>query len=405
MKRMGLSGGAAIAAILVFTALAGAASVTWTGAAGDNKWSNTGNWSGGALPTVATPIVFDNAAPTSPTGVLIDVTGAGKGVTITANHDVTFLKGGTTSTWNQESNNVITVDPVDGLAHTYTIGDGTAANNPGFPQANTGDGFSDAVWTINGTSKLVVNIAMPTNGNSWTKDGTGTLQIGTGGLYNAPFSMQNVFNIKAGVVDDQAQYNSYFTAKSTGSTINIYSGATLLCESNSVLTNTITFAGNGKIVMNTKLDGSGTVKTMASKGAIWTPGTDGTAGMLTLLGNTTFSQNGTTNGILKIDITGSGTTAGVDFDQLNTNGTVTGIALACDLVVNASGAVAGNTYKFLTSSNTLVGQNFHAVTVNNTALPYTLTGTTTGYQITFTPEPCTLGLLGIGCLIALRRRA
>ncbi len=402
-------GSAAFLVLAACSGLAMAVTNTFTNGGTDGKWSTLANWSTGAKPTVSTPIVFGDSTPAT---VTMDAAGGGHGTLITKSGDILFVKATGGASLGQDGNDNLTIAPADGLAHTYTWGDGT--NNPTCPQVNNGDGFHDPVWDIGGASKFVVNVQFNTGATStFTKNGTGTLQLGNNFTTSAPsLLMPPVFNLNAGVIDSQCNYYSYLSASATnGSILNIASGAILQCELDSNLTGNggkpITFAGNGKIVMNKKLDLTGTKYNLLTYASVFAPGTDGTAGLFTVNGNVKFQLNGTNYNSLKIDITGAGTTPGVDFDQLSTDSTITTLN-NCDLIVNATGAVAGNSYTFLTAGASLAAATFHTVTVNNTALPYTvvpLSGSALGYQITFTPEPCTLGLLGIGSLIAIRRRA
>ncbi len=405
-------GVAAVGVLLVFTAFAGAAALTWTGAGGDNLYATPGNWDGGAAPYTTTflsrQIVLPDATPTSPTALTISGTSYGGGVLITASHDVTVAGSGS-SYWNHDSNATLTIAPADGQAHTYTIG-GLSQ----FPQANSGDGFHDTTYDVGGTSKLILNTAISLSSpNNFNKNGTGTFQYGNAGAAAMNLTCTN-FNINAGVVDMQSNYYAYFTPSAGGMTIKIASAAALWISlnpiSNNGAANMLTFTGGGRIMMNSKLDGSGTKKNWGGTlGSTFAPGTDGTAGLFTINGGSmTFSAYTTTPryNTLKIDIIGSGTVAGADFDQLSTDCTLSGLSTV-DLVVNGTGAVAGNSYTFLTSANNIASQSFRSVVVNNTALPYTVSpiASNLGYQISFTPEPCMLGLLGIGSLIALRRRA
>ncbi len=421
--------------ILGLTACAGAVTASWTGLGGDSSWSTAANWSTGIVPNLSsTDVVIGDAAPStislnSASNVLL------KSLTITKSSDLTIAKGtGAGAIIEIYSNAPVVYNP--GNASTFIV-DSTitylwngATNGP--------PASKDPVYEVDGQATYrsqTLNWAVKTGTLSFTKTGTGTYWAKD----NAATS-QNTFpstvTISAGKLaigrgqsGDTAVLGPL--TKGTTVTVNIASGATFEFDGlpgyNDSNKSTGTGTANG-ILGN--FAGSGTINmagiavnanTMIAPGCMFSPGvtTASGSGVLSLQGNLTFALVPTTTSTtaagtagkacsLNIDIpAGSiGMTPGVDFDQLAVTGTVSTIG-NCDLIVNGTGAVAGNSYAFLTSANDLSAASFKSVAVSNTALPYAVAPIASGlgYQITFTPEPATLSVLVLGGLAMLKRKS
>ncbi len=397
---------------------------TWTGGAADNLWTTAGNWTP-SRPGYGNPILLNDTTLNGgvPSTILVGATmpfgtdGTDNGLKITTSHDITFAKSGSGAAMQINSNSTVTIDPADGLGHTYIF-----ASSPCPTAVN---GHSDPTFDVRGSSVMVMDGGSVNLGpTSFTKKGTGTLRLGDATNPTWYFGvMAGGCNIQAGVLELKTGGLWSGASTTVNSWVNISSGATVWCENGSNSSgHWVSFKGNGQIVLNTALDHTGTVKTLTGYATTYAPGDVGTSGLLSIYGNVGFTLpnwSGTgcpTACTMNVDITGSGTTAGTDFDQLAISGTVqsydsalhllTNPLASCDLVVNGTGAVEGNSYTFLTSGNSLAAATFKSVTVNNTALPYTVAPIAgdLGYQIAFTPEPATMSLLVLGGLAMLKRR-
>ncbi len=417
----------AVAMVLAAGPFASALTVSWDGGAGTSNWSDATNWSNDIVPTASTDVVIDDNAPAS------ILTGANnsnaRSITITKTSDFKIAKGAAGMFLNLSSNTPLIYNP--GNASTFTFDSSLTY----FWQAT---GFNNPVYEIDGQATFLFSGStfVPINGagagTSMTKTGTGTMRF-PGSDY-----MPVAINVSAGTMIDGmysfsiTKTNACLGPSTRGQTITVsvapnatfkFDGNAAFMDTNAPINSGTTlangilanFAGGGMVQL------AGSNHTLTDCGASFSPGAsdaNGT-GILSFQGNVTFGLvstyvscvNAGTAGkacSLNIDIAagGIGMTPGVDFDQLAVSGTVTTIN-NCDLIVDGIGAVAGNSYTFLTSGNSLASAAFKSVTVNNTSLPYTVApiGSGLGYQISFTPEPATMSLLVLGGLAMLKRKS
>ncbi len=356
---------------------------TWTGLGGDKTWETAANWSLGHAPARNEVALLGSAAPD-----YINVLGQGRCLTllITKPGDIMLQRDPSSGdSWvGSTTDTTLIIDPSDGQSHTVSWGDIPAAHRMTMISS---DATSNPTMDVRGNSIFALNSWWAQNAPGYTKIGTGTLRIGTNFQNFCQWYIPSVLNVNEGVIDDQSS-SVYLAGASAGSRMNIAAGAVVQLERDASMDGLITFAGNGKIVMNTKLDGTGTPSQMNSTGKSWSPGmVNGQAGKLSIVGNTVFTIQSSRYNKLTMDITGSGDVAGADFDQLSIAGSVLGLGTA-DLLVNvASGLdVAGKSYTLLTSSNNLSTQTIHSLTVTGTPQLYAvsaLPGGGQGLQIRF----------------------
>ena len=128
-----------------------------------------------------------------------------------------------------------------------------------------------------------------------------------------------------------------------------------------------TFMGSGTVVTSYELVPATNIYNMTSAGCTWAPGmTPGAAGILTWNGQTltmaTAAVSGTTRySRLEIDVVGSGTTAGTDYDRFvltaptTANGLITSLT-NCQLALNVANGLdlSGKVYTILTTNSNLL---------------------------------------------------
>ena len=259
---------------------------------------------------------------------------------------VKIYDGGTLTFDNTAAANNNALNIYNYSGGTVTVANGanqmTLANFP--TQAGT------LKWASAG-GKLYVPTAF-TNTGTILADSTGTasLQVMFGG---AGFTNRGTIDVDTNLTVFHSNA-SYWNFNNYG-TIDIASGATLTMQQAD---------GRGHIhYTDSVIQGDGTLsasKTEAVNGYNWVnmsggkiaPGTDGTAGKLTISSQVSFVWSSTT-GILDIDI--GGTTAGTGYDQLVVNGTTGSVNLAGTLNVAYIGGftpTAGDVFDVLTWTGT-----------------------------------------------------
>ncbi len=304
--------------ITLFSTLASAATVTWTGSAGNSLWSDPANWSTGALPAASDDVII----PVGSTTGIIYVDGSRPALTslsVTGSGALNFATSGTS--------NGITIP-------TITIASGVTVNF----NAILGAG----AVTVGGGGTILVDSQFNQNGNI-TVDGavTGTQLkfVNRAPLNNAPGSLGSVrgdapsLGTPAGSAEIITLTNggilsmagSGFNPDGTtkvislgagGGVLNVATGSIYNMDDGGQINGTgnLTKTGNGRLVFNTQdyaLAGSATVN----------------AGFLEVRGNTTtgtfsaastFTVNG---GVLGILTTGTGIVANGGI-TLNTGGSL-----------------------------------------------------------------------------------
>ncbi len=325
------------------------ASITWTGAAGDDNYNNPANWSPAQVPGAGDTVTINPATAVS--------------IGIPIPEAVASLTVGKTVTLNLSNNS------------TYTIGSG--ANAATFSNAGT-----FALNSSNSNTDLVVG------GAKLTLSGTGTILLGNNGnnrIYGAAASDQliNTSNTIAG--GGQLGAGQLKFTNSASGTVDANQPTTLILNTG---TNTVTnaglleaTAGGALAIQSTVSDGTtghvtanggnvylqnatlqgGTLSTAAG-GVVavqygYTAGLDGSANAVTNTGTFAIQNNGT------LSILGSIVNQGQIALQ-STNSATELVIAGPDVVLSGGGTVAmsdnGNNYIFGTAGTNLLDN------VNNT---------------------------------------
>jgi len=344
--------------------------IYWDGGAGTTNWGDTANWNPDTAVSVnttawANDVVLDDTYATCPSGIAVGGGQYCRGVRVRAPRDITLTSGAFYYQPPTQPPYVLDVEHSDGLAHTDTWrGIIMFSPNGNYRVAGTGT-------VVNMAGNITCSSTIPTV----NKDGSGLLSCSILALNNNTTRL----SINGGVFEIAGQYG-IFDSVAALKTIGISNNATFWAPSASTLMDQVTYAGDksfpavafegaGTLMLNSQLDGGGTARIVHHRGGTWMPGTTNTAGRLTVCGNINFlrTTNGLTNCTLRIDITGSGATAGVDYDQLFiTNGAVTATSLTnVDLIVTVASSLstADKTYTIIDDAGTAFTNTspFHSV--------------------------------------------
>jgi len=341
---------------------------TWDGGAGTPYWFDAANWDPDGSPGSGSStdwVLLDNNAPaiidlaTRPGGQypywrLLEIT--------KSDGDLIF----------QSAASCYVTGPTGLYFHT------TSPRTVSFSGAIASDSYNPHTYRVDGTGNVFsISLIQELNGGltQWSKTGSG--QFRAGYAWNA--TLTNI--LIEGVLTLPPYYNyGCLGGGAQNATVNLASNGVLWSQASLIglyaaaggpLYGT-SFSGDGTIMLNSSLNGNGTVYGTTSAGGRWMPGGDGRAGKLTVYGNLAFATNaGPTLCTLKIDVTGTGTTAGVDYDQLFiTNGAIMATSLTnVNLVVTvaSSASTAGKTYRIIDDVGTDfsgAGKAFNSVTWN-----------------------------------------
>jgi hypothetical protein len=162
---------------------------TWTGAGGDNKFSNAGNWSSGAVPGPTDLAVIPGGTPSDPTlGNAATVAGlqvTGGSLTLFANLTVTgdFTQSGGQISFVADTNQLIIGGNVNRTGGTFLATAGTVVFNGTYQNfADTsGQAFARNV-IVNSGSFLTVQVgSVLIVGNNFTNNGTVRLRMSSPG--------------------------------------------------------------------------------------------------------------------------------------------------------------------------------------------------------------------------------
>jgi autotransporter-associated beta strand protein len=247
---------------VVLTAVA-VSTATWTG--GDtgspnnnDKWSDTGNWQGGIVPTTGYDVIFPTGLTTAEQTSNNDLTGLQ--LTSILVKDTGYAIGG----------NAVTLS--GGIDASQTSSSSTVSLPVTFTNAGT--------VTVDNTAATLVLGGAITGSDGLTKEGSGVLDLTA-------------------------------DSGSLGTTVD---GGTLLVDNTSGSGGTI---GNVGVNPGTTLGGTGTVAAITTAGATVSPGDSSTStGILTATGTAVFDANST------FVETINGATAGTNYSQLQAGGTI-----------------------------------------------------------------------------------
>jgi outer membrane autotransporter protein len=398
-SRRALSWSAAIAALLVSTALtapARAASINWSGSAGTD-WFTAGNWAGGAVPGAGANVAIDNTNPAwidgnpaSAVGVNVGVTNASPGATLTIQNG-----GALTASYGVGIGNTAGAQgtlTVTGPGSSLTAGD--SGSSSGVLYAGIGGTGSFVVSdgahaTVYGNSYVgyatgaVGTAAISGSGSEWT---TGNLAIGFGGTQGQL------------TISDNAVVNaSSVTLAGSSSALNIGAASGATAAAPGTLTAPgIVFNGDATtaVVFNhTATDYVFGAAMSGTVGAIKVEhGTTILTGANTYTGTTTISSgamlqigNGGATGSFAGAITDNGTLAFNRSDDLTHSGTISGSGAltklgAGNLTLTGTKSYTGGT---TISAGTLTGSTSSFGTgaiLNNAALVFDQATTATFSQ-------------------------
>ena len=244
--------------------------------------------------------------------------------------------------------------------------------------------------------------------NSTVISNTGTLTLSPGGnftstLYTALCAGR--INVDGGTLaigaDTAIDWPLLFLANGTSNgVLSLSNSAKVWYPKNATLT-AGNVGGSGTITMNSLVGGGGTVYTLTSAGGAWQPGAP--VGTLSVTGALAWAANGSQLSRLEIDVTGrANAVAGVDYDQLNVSGAVTGLnanppSATVDLVVSVAnnvGNMAGKTYTIVNApAQNFTNTYFHSVTWAPPGSTGTVTGVNGAIIVTNLKGPATSGTI------------
>ena len=352
----------AVLSVLLTVAISvSGATKTWDGGAGTILWHDATNWNPNGVPGNDLVLLDDNA-PTNismtagmyPNWSTLEIT--------KSDADMAFLVRTMCSFGSPTALNVHPSVP-----RTYTLA--SYVNNAAWYGPTKHTWIVDGTGTVFTMDYIGVTDGTGTIVTEWNKKGSGMLSVSS-----LAFSSPSLakFTIE-GTLDLRYYYGYALIGALPNATVALASNGVLWAQGILVDGWTGTrlpgtgFSGDGTVMLNSALNGTGTRYSLTSAGAQWIPGTTNTTGLLTVNGNLTFTTNGATACTLKIDITGSGTTPGVDFDQLYmSGGDLSGNSLSnMELVVTLAPKTrtAGKTYRIIDDSgNNLAGKTFRTTT-------------------------------------------
>ena len=307
--------------------------------------------------------------------VALDLGGAGKGLTINTggliviNEDVTISNGGLSMSGKgflaiqnvsdlTIGSDVVLTNTAGNLGIVTKAGAGHLTVNANLTHATSRTFYIyDGSFQYGGSQDVSVNA-----GGNRSEDAR-IVMAGTGIMTLAASNNARYSATAVDVLSGTVAVGSNGTL-GAGSSIDIAGGAKFWSAADHTQTK-VAIGGAGTIMMDSLIAGGGTVRKLTSNGGSFAP-----AGLMTVVGNLTLGQSGTTNASLSLDVAGSNGVAGTDFDQLAVTGAVVGLDKAA-LVVKVAGGLdlAGDVLSIITTSSDLsAAPQFASVTVNGGAM-------------------------------------
>jgi len=178
-----------ICLVLLVSPIAGAATVHWTGAGGDNLWDNPANWDSGAVPTAADEVYVDVPAALAPNGPVIQdgIEAAISGLACEVAGEPTMtMTGGTldVGSW-------IWWGDGDNSHGTFYMSGGTITTGSEF---ELGWGGGEGTWYMTGGTINAKELVIPTNSGRAGQlylDG-GIVNVGSDGLSMTDVGLINI---------------------------------------------------------------------------------------------------------------------------------------------------------------------------------------------------------------------
>jgi autotransporter-associated beta strand protein len=342
---------------------------------GGNTWAvsgtGTGPWNITGLGTFQTTFDATNDVD-APTGTS----------TISANRTINSLRFNqslNTSTVSINSNRTLTV-ATGGILETSTVG--TKSVTISGANLTTGNGKDLIVHQNNPNASMTISANISGSGLGLTKSGVGNLILSGTKNYNG------VTTVNGGTLT----LNSTGNINAVNGVVMLNTGGTLLQNSGTALTRSITFNGG-------TLGGSGQYTgniNMGSSSGHLSPGAAGVGSIGTLtIGGTGNVTLGSAS-VLDFDLTN--TTAG-NYDVLALSGTSRNLTLDGTINITSSTGVTAGNYPIITGiTGTFVDNilNFGTVPSGHSSWSYYKDGTT--LYVHAAPEPGTVVLLATGLL-------
>jgi hypothetical protein len=382
-------------AVAAFAGVAGLAGILpaqgaikfWSNTAGGD-FSTGANWTGGAAPAPTEGAYFSQGA-TYAVNFTDDVT-----------NDVTYVYGGGNVTFNISSGKKYTLTGsssvgVNQAALTVSGGGSLSGQRLSVGTSNTAGGdhpsFSVSGATATFTDQTYIGSGAAA-GSEATVQVTSNASLATANTYLASNASYTV----TATVDGNSTWATSVLYVGGGAggvggstTLNVNGGGTISATNGNLLvyhTGTINLGGNATLLVSKSgkiLDLQGGKLNVSHANN-------------TITGNATLESDGTNAPVTTFTL---GSLS--DYGQLNISGTA---ALAGTLNVslaNGFSPTPGQTFTLLTATGGLGGTTFSTTNLSpNLSISYT----PTSVILTAVPEPAALGLLGVGGLLALRRR-
>jgi Calx-beta domain len=394
-------------------ALTGTASMnapcTWTGLAGDNQWTTTGNWSTNTVPGTSDTATFNGTCSGANCNVTINAAASVQGINITSAYTGTITQSSALTVGTSDFNMAGGTFVASAAALTFNNNLNQSAGTMTLTGSNVT--FS-GVGAQNITSSGTFNAVTIQSGGAVTV--TGTMNIaGALTLNNAAASLAGGTISATGNVTSTAFNGGAGTILMTGTaaqTLTGTAGAPLpsyqLNKSSGTLTlsGTVDFGGNWLITAGTIAAGTSTVRFVEQGATTWAEDTCPTLNNVQFLIGTSITVSGTCNSLtITGDTTFNATNSNVsfsdeDFTLKGTNIFVTNWAGVSSVLISgtASQTISGTAGQYL-SIQTTINKSSGTLTISGsldlTSLTYTAGTVAAGTStVTFGDNNCAEGV-------------